>query len=510
MIKDGKILIGKAEEKEIYLIPSQMNRHGLIAGASGTGKTVTLKVIAESLSELGVPTLIADVKGDLSGMIVEGDLEGISGRLESMGIENYEVRKYPVHFFDVYQKYGHPVRVKMQDMGPMLLARIMGLTEAQEGVLNIIFRIASEMELDIIDLKDLQAMCTYVGEHAKDYTLKYGNVSKQSIGAIQRRLLQLEEQGGDLFFGMPSLDIEDWLEREGGCGIMNMLECEELFQHPLLYSTFLLWMLNELYNRLPEVGDCDKPKMVFFFDEAHLLFDDAPKQLVDKIEQTVKLIRSKGVGVFFCTQTPSDIPNSVLAQLSNRIQHSLRAYTPSEIKAVKLAADSFRQNPDLNTVETITSMKTGTALVSVLDEEGAPTMVEKTKILPPHSSMNIAPEDKVKRYIETDSIYGKYEKAFDPNSAYEEMDYIRRQEEHDKAAEEERKKLAKQEEQKAKEEAREQARREREAERERARKEKAQSEWSDRLAKKAKTKLENEALNMGIRSAKKFLQGLLK
>lgn len=499
MIQDGKILIGKAGEKEIFLIPSQMNRHGLIAGASGTGKTVTLKVIAESLSELGVPTLIADVKGDLSGMIIPGDLEGISGRLESMGIENYDVRKYPVHFFDVYQNYGHPVRVKMQDMGAMLLGRIMGLTEAQEGVLNIIFRIAEEMELDIIDLKDLQAMASYVGEHAKDYTLKYGNVSKQTIGAIQRRLLMLEEQGGDLFFGMPSLNIDDWMGTEGGLGIMNMLECEVLFQHPLLYSTFLLWMLNELYNRLPEVGDCDKPKMVFFFDEAHLLFDGAPKQLVDKIEQTVKLIRSKGVGVFFCTQVPSDIPNSVLAQLSNRIQHSLRAYTPAEIKAVKLAADSFRQNPDLNTAETITNMKTGTALVSVLDEEGAPTMVEKTKILPPHSSMNIAPEETVRRYIESDSIYGKYEKAFDPDSAYEEMDSIRRMEAEQKAAAEEEKRLAKIEEQRAKEEARAQAKKERE-----------QAEWSDRLAKKAKTKLENEALNMGIRSAKKFLKGLLK
>jgi hypothetical protein len=280
---------------------------------------------------------------------------------------------------------------------------------------------------------------------------------------------------------------------------MNMLECEVLFQHPLLYSTFLLWMLNELYNRLPEVGDCDKPKMVFFFDEAHLLFDDAPKQLMDKIEQTVKLIRSKGVGVFFCTQSPSDIPNSVLAQLSNRIQHSLRAYTPAEIKTVKQAAESFRQNPDLNTIETITNMKTGTALVSVLDEDGAPTMVEKTKILPPRSSMAIAPEEVVRRYIENDSIYGKYEKSFDPDSAYEAMDGIRRQEEEDRAIMEEQKKQAKLDEQRAKEEARAQAR-----------KEKQEKEWSDRLARKAKNRLENEALSIGIRSAKKFLQGLLK
>ena len=283
MIKDGKILIGKAGDLEISILPSQMNRHGLIAGASGTGKTVTLKVIAESLSELGVPTFIADIKGDLSGMIRQGDMEGIRGRLESMGIEDYEVRTFPVHFFDVYQDYGHPVRAKMQDMSVMLLSRIMDLTEAQEGVLNIIFRVAKDMELDIIDLKDLQAMTSYVGEHSKDYTVTYGNVSKQSVGAIQRKLLQLETEGGDLFFGMPSINIDDWMTTEGGLGMMNMLECEELFQHPLLYSAFLLWLLDELYNSLPEVGDCEKPKMVFFFDEAHLLFNDAPKRLVDKI-----------------------------------------------------------------------------------------------------------------------------------------------------------------------------------------------------------------------------------
>lgn len=499
MLKDGNILLGKADDLEVYLRPSQMNRHGLIAGASGTGKTVTLKVIAESLSELGVPTFIADIKGDLSGMIVEGDMNGISGRLESMGITDYEVRKYPVHFFDVYQNYGHPVRAKMQDMGVMLLSRIMGLTDAQEGVLNIIFRIAEDMELDIIDLKDLQAMTTYVGEHAKEYTLKYGNVSKQSIGAIQRRLLQLEEQGGDKFFGMPSINFDDWMATEGGLGVMNMLECEVLFQHPLLYSTFLLWMLDELYNTLPEVGDNEKPKMVFFFDEAHLLFDDAPKQLVDKIEQTVKLIRSKGVGVFFCTQSPSDIPNTVLAQLSNRIQHSLRAYTPAEIKTVKQAAESFRQNPDLDTAEVITSMKTGTALVSVLDEEGAPTIVQKTKILPPKSSMNIAPEEQVRRYIEGDSIYGKYEKAFDPDSAYESMEGIYAREAAEKEAAEEEKRQAKLAEQQEKMEARE-----------KARKEKQQAEWGNRLARRAQTKLENEALNIGLRSAKKFLKGLLK
>ena len=305
MIKDEKILIGKAGDKEIFMYPKQMNRHGLIAGASGTGKTVTLKVIAESLAEIGVPTVIADIKGDLSGMIVPGDADGIQGRLESMGIEDYETRKYRVHFFDVYQTEGHPVRAVMQEMGPLLLSRIMDLTEAQEGILNIIFRVARDMELAIYDLKDLQAMTNYVYEKSKELSGQYGNVSKQSVGAIQRKLLVLEEQGGNLFFGLPALNIDDWIAREGGQGIMNIIECDQLFQHPALYSMFLFWMLNELYENLPEVGDLDKPKIVFFFDEAHLLFQDAPKQLLQKISQTVKLIRSKGVGVFFCRDRKS-------------------------------------------------------------------------------------------------------------------------------------------------------------------------------------------------------------
>ncbi len=510
MIKDGKILLGKADDKEIYLIPRQMNRHGLIAGASGTGKTVTLKVIAESLAELGVPTVIADVKGDLSGMIIEGSQEGIQGRLDSMEITDFFVRRYPVHFFDVYGKKGHPIRVRLQEMGPMLLSRIMDLTDAQMGALNIIFRVAEDMELDIIDLKDLQAMAAYVGEHSKEYTVKYGNVSKQSIGAIQRKLLTLETEGAEQFFGMPSLNIEDWLMREGGTGIMNIIECAELFRHPALYATFLYWMLNELYSRLPEVGDLSQPKIVFFFDEAHILFDGASKQLLEKIEQTVKLIRSKGVGVFFITQTPNDIPNSVLGQLSNRIQHSLRAYTPAEIKATKLAAQSFRENPAFDTAEMITNMKTGQALVSVLDEDGAPTIVEKTKILPPKSSMNIADDAAVENCIKYDNIYGKYEKAYDPESAYEAMDDIYRKEEEVKLAEEEAARKEKEEERKAREEAKLAAKMEAQAAKEAARKEKEKTEWADKLARKAQNRLENEALNLGIRQAKKFLKNFLK
>ena len=499
MIKDGKILIGKAGEKEIFMIPSQMNRHGLIAGASGTGKTVTLKVIAESLAEIGVPTVIADVKGDLSGMIVPGDADGIAGRLESMGIEDYETRKYRVHFYDVYQTEGHPIRSVLQEMGPLLLSRIMDLTEAQEGTLNIIFRIAREMDLDIFDLKDLRAMVNYVYDRSKDLASEYGNLNKQSIGAIQRKLLVLEEEGGDLFFGLPALNIDDWLIKEGGEGIMNIIECDQLFQHPALYSMFLFWMLTELYNRLPEVGDLDKPKAVFFFDEAHLLFKDAPKQLLQKISQTVKLIRSKGVGVFFCTQVPSDIPSDVLGQLSNRIQHSLRAYTPAEIKAAKLAAESFRVNPELDAAEEISNMKTGTALVSVLGEDGAPTIVEKTKILPPRSSMSIANASLRERAITGDSIYGKYERTLDPDSAYELVPDIIEDEER---VERERKEAELQ----AKADAKEAERLAREEERQRAK----EQTWNERMTKKAQRRLENELLNIGVRSAKKILKSFLK
>lgn len=491
MIENGKILVGKAEEKSIYLLPALLNRHGLIAGATGTGKTVTLKVIAESLSELGVPTVLADIKGDLSGMIVPGDAAGIRGRLDSMGIGEYAVNRYPVHFFDIYQKKGHPIRASIQDMGVLLLGRILDCTDAQQGVLSIIFKVAKEMELDLIDLKDLQAMAAYVGEHAKDLTLKYGNVTRQSVGAIQRKLLELEEQGGLEFFGMPSLSIHDWMMTEGGYGVMNMIECDELFQHPLLYSTFMLWMLQTLYNSLPEVGDLDRPKLVFFFDEAHLLFDNASRQLMEKIEQTVKLIRSKGVGIFFITQNPIDIPGSVSSQLGNRIQHALRAYTPNEIKAVNMAADSFRANPAFDTSEAITELKTGYALVSALGEDGAPGVVERTKILPPHSSMNIADPSLVEQCIRTDSIYGKYENSFDPQSAYEGLDAIRMDEEQQAREMEE----ARQAEKIAAKAASARSR---------------QKSWDERIANKARNKLENELLNIGVRQAKRFLKGFLK
>lgn len=488
MIKDNKILLGKAEEKEIYVYPSMLNRHGLIAGATGTGKTITLKVLAESMSQLGIATVIADIKADLTGMIQEGDLSVIQERLNSMGIETFPVQKYPVHFFDVFQKKGHPVRASIQEMGPRLFARALELTEAQEGVLTIIFKVAEDMELDIIDIKDLQAMVQYVSEHSAELSGKYGNIAKATTGVIQRKVLKLEQEGGDIFFGMPALNIQDWITTEGGLGMMNILECEELFQHPLLYAVFLNWMLEELYSTLPEVGDTEKPKVVFFFDEAHLLFDGASKEFLRNIERTVKLIRSKGVGVFFITQNPADIPDSVLAQLGNRIQHALRAYTPTEIRAVKLAADSFRANPVFDTSEKITQLKTGQALVSVLDSEGTPSVVEVTKILPPQSKMGILEDTIVQQYISSDSIYGKYEKAFDPDSAYEEMERIL-------DAEEKEKEAAIEEAQKAKE---------------KARVTKQKEQWVGRLQRKATNKVENELVNMGVRSAKKFLKGFIK
>ncbi len=499
MIKDNKILIGKANEKEVFLLPHQMNRHGLIAGASGTGKTITLKVIAESLSDLGVPVFLADVKGDLSGMISQGDMSKIQERLDSMGIYDFSTKKYPVHFYDVYQENGHPVRARVESMGPLLISRILDLSDAQLGVLNIVFKVAQDMDLALFDLKDLQAMTSYVGEKSKELTLKYGNVSKQSVGAILRQLLVLEQEGADMFFGQPSLDLEDWFYSFGSQGVMNILDCRKLINKPTLYSTFMLWLLTTLYEKLPEVGDLDKPRMVFFFDEAHLLFNNTPKNLMEKIIQTVKLIRSKGVGIFFISQSPTDIPNEVLAQLSNRIQHSLRAYTPSEIKAVKLAADSFRENPEFNTAELITQMKTGTALVSVLDEDGAPTIVEKTKILPPRSMMGQVDASYQKENIRNGSLYGKYEKTVDNYSAFEEISDLR--------SEEERKQilLKQQEEQekldliKAKEEARYKERNERN-----------QKTVIDRISRKTINQFENAASRQIVKTASSFLKNFLK
>ncbi len=454
MIRDNLIFLGKGDN-DVVMYPKLANRHGLVAGATGTGKTITLKVLAESFSELGVPVFLADIKGDVSGMCEPGvGNEKLAARLAKMGIDNFDYKASPVDFWDVFGKQGHPVQTRISDMGPVLLSRILGLTEVQEGVLNIVFRIADDRELLLIDLKDLRAMLTYVGEHSKEFTTDYGNVSKQSVGAIQRALLALEDAGGENFFREPALEIADWQRVDAnGHGIINILDCVELYQKPVLYATFMLWLLNELFETLPEVGDLDKPKMVFFFDEAHLLFKDTPKVMADKIEQVVKLIRSKGVGVYFLTQNPADIPDGVLGQLGNRIQHALRAYTPADQKAIRAATQTFRVNPKFDTKEAITDLGIGEALVSVLDMDGKPTIVERAKIVAPHCSMKGASDDSRQRIINASLLAGKYDNFIDRESAYEELNKEFQKEKEAEEAEEAAKQAEKEAKAKAKAEA---------------------------------------------------------
>ena len=420
MLSDGKIFLAQSD-KNLYLLPQMANRHGLIAGATGTGKTITMKVMAESFSDMGVPVFLADVKGDLSGMCVPGmDSEDMRARIERFGLEGFNLQSYPTRFWDIFGENGHPVRVTVSEMGPTLLGRLLGLTEIQAGVLNIAFRVADDHGLLLLDLKDLRAMLQFVGENRAEFTTMYGNVSAASVGAIQRALLTFEQEGGEIFFGEPELDIRDWM-RTGlyGRGYINILSSQRLIQSPTVYATFLLWMLTELFENLPEVGDLDKPRMIFFFDEAHLLFSDMPKALVQKIVQAVKLIRSKAVGVYFISQSPSDIPNDVLAQLSNRVQHALRAYTPAEQKSVRAAAKAFRVNPAFNTEQAIMELGVGEALVSFLDEDGIPSIVERANILPPQSLMGAADTDDVKKLILTDEYDLRYRESVDRESAYE-------------------------------------------------------------------------------------------
>lgn len=421
MLKDNRIWVAKAGDKELSLIPRMSNRHGMIAGATGTGKTITLKVIAESFSDLGVPVFFSDVKGDLSGMCRPGtDTEDMKNRISSFGIENWEYKAYPTCFWDLFGEKGHPVRVTMSGLGPMLLARLLKLTDVQEGVLNIVFKVADDQGLLLLDLKDLRAMLQYVGDNREEYTTMYGNVSTASIGAIQRSLLAFEQEGGTDMFGEPALDVRDWIRTDAnGRGVINILSSERLFQSPKTYGTFLLWMLTELYETLPEVGDLDKPRIVFFFDEAHVLFDDTPKVLHDKISQIVKLIRSKGVGVYFVTQIPSDVPSDILGQLNNRVQHGLRAYTPAEQKGIKAAVESFRANPAFSTQEALQSLGTGEALVSFLDDDGVPEIVETARVLPPQSLMGAAPAEAIQQVINAGEFDLKYRQPVDRESAYE-------------------------------------------------------------------------------------------
>ena len=418
--KERGLYIAHCANGALSITGKMANRHGLIAGATGTGKTVTLQVMAETFCQAGVPCFMADMKGDLSGISQVGKMSGfIEKRLPEFGIENPEFQSCPVRFFDVFGEQGHPMRATISQMGPQLLSRLMQLNETQDGVLNIVFRIADERGLLLIDLKDLRSMLDWVSKHAKEYTTKYGNISTATIGAIQRALLQLENQGADKFFGEPSFDIYDLMQTEGGKGVMNVLAADKLMLQPKLYSTFLLWLLSELYTTLPEVGDMELPKLVFFFDEAHMLFTDTSKALLDKIEQVIRLIRSKGVGIYFITQSPTDIPENILGQLGNRVQHALRAYTPKDQKAVKTAADTFRANPAFKTDEAIMNLETGEALVSFLDPKGAPAMVERAKILFPLSQIGAVTEGQRLDIIKQSRIYGKYDTPIDRESAFE-------------------------------------------------------------------------------------------
>ena len=491
--QEHKVWLATGQER-VYLEPSMANRHGLIAGATGTGKTVTLKVLAESFSDMGVPLFVADVKGDLSGMCVAGEEnKHIRRSIDTMGLGDFQYRPYPVRFWDVYGKKGIPVRTTVSEMGPELLSRLLGLNETQNGILRIVFRIADDRELLLQDLKDLRAMVQYVGDNAKEFKLTYGNIAPQSVGAIQRALLRLEDEGGETFFGEPSLDLSDWFEwDENGKGIMNILECYELFQHPLLYGTFLLWMLSEIYEMLPEAGDLDKPKFAFFFDEAHTLFKDAPKALVEKIEQVIRLIRSKGVSVWFITQNPMDIPESVLGQIGSRVQHALRAYTPNDQKYIRAAANSFRENPAFNTEEVLQALATGEALVSVLDKEGIPTMVEKANILPPRSSMKACDSITLQARILGCPLREKYLNELDEKSAYEVIA-------EEQAAKEEAERLAQEE-------------KEKEAER------KAQEKQKEKEAKEREKRIKNNPIvkiakssiqSVGREYGKKLIRGLL-
>ena len=423
MLKDGKIWVANTEKGEnVSLLPKMANRHGLVAGATGTGKTVTLKVLAESFSAMGVPVFMADVKGDISGMMCPGtDSPDMQKRIQKFGCDKagFTYSGCPVTIWDIFGETGIPLRTTVSEIGPMLLARILGLNPLQSDILSIVFKIADDNKLLLIDTKDLKAMLKYVSDHRADFEGDYGKMSTQSLAAITRAVVALELAGGEQFLGEPALSITDWLTQDNGKGMINILDSRKLIQNGTMYSTFLLWMISELFETLPEVGDMPKPKMVFFFDEAHLLFDNASKALLDKIEQVVKLIRSKGVGIYFCTQNPADIPDGVLAQLGNKVQHGLRAYTPADQKAVRAAADSFRRNPEFDTEKVILALGTGKAVVSFLGEDGVPGIAQSVSILPPQCSMAAAPDTLRDQAVKGSLLYSKYATCFDRDSAYE-------------------------------------------------------------------------------------------
>ncbi len=507
MYQDQKIWVGKSDDEKIYIYPKMANRHGMIAGATGTGKTVTLKVLAESFSDCGVPVFLADVKGDLAGMCGEElNNESVEKRIDAMGLmeEGFCFKPYPTTFWDIYGEKGLPLRTTISEMGPLLLSRILELNETQSDILTVIFKIADEEQLLLLDTKDLRSMIQYVSEKAKEYGVKYGNLPKQSLGAIMRSVVALEAAGGEDFFGEPALSISDWMCTDcNGKGVIQILDCQKLIGSPVMYSTFMLWMLSELFETLPEVGDMEKPKMVFFFDEAHMLFDTASKSLLMKIEQVVKLIRSKGVGIYFITQNPKDIPDGVLGQLGNKIQHALHAYTPAEQKGVRAAAGAFRENPQFDTYEVLTQLGIGEALISVLDEEGIPTIVKKCNILPPQSQMGALDDGVREREIKGNLLYSKYFQMIDRESAYEILEerVLAREEDEKRAAQEaEAEKLRRKEEA----EAEKQRRKEEAALQKQQEKEKAAAERQklkeEEAAKKAKEK-EEAAQNRRVKRA---------
>ncbi|MBQ1862564.1 MAG: DUF853 family protein [Clostridia bacterium] len=512
MFENGKIYMGLADtepKERVYMLLNQSNRHGLIAGASGTGKTVTMKVMAESFSSAGVPVFMCDVKGDVSGMCEPGqDNAGMQKRIDKFGIrDSFRYRAYPTVFYDLYGRHGHPIRVTVSDIGPSLLSRILCLSEVQEAVLNVIFKIADEKGLKILDMKDLKAVISYVSEHRAEYSLQYGNMSAQSLSAITRSLIPLENEGAEIFFGEPMLDIRDWIRTDAdGRGYINILHAAEIINTPRLYAIFLLWMMAELFETLPEVGDPEKPRLVFFFDEAHTLFKDQPKSLVAKIEQTVKLIRSKGVGIYFVTQSPSDIPDSVLAQLSNKVQHALRAYTPTEQKAIRAAAQSFRPNPAFKTEDVITQLGTGEAITSFLDEKGIPTIVQKTAIICPESSMSEAAASSKENAMRMSPVYGKYENAVDNESAFEVLEKQNAADAEREALEKEREELEKE-----KERLRKEKEKAEEAEAKRKEKEAAKKEAeAKKKSERRKAKIESSLISTGASVLRRGILGILK
>jgi len=532
MYTNGKILVGKSGDKELSILLNMANRHGLITGASGSGKTITLKVMAESFSDAGVPVFLADVKGDLAGTALEGEMnENIQKRIDKLGLDKYgyECKKFPVRFWDLYGENGHPIRATIEAVGPDILSMMLGLSEAQEGNLDIVFEVAKDEGLQLINLADLRSTLQYVAENKDKYITKYGNITTQSIGVIQRSLLALEKQGADKFFGEPALDVKDFFAHDtDGHGIINILHAVELFQNPDLYASFLLWLLNTLFATSPEVGDLDKPKMVFFFDEAHLLFDSMPSYRLKHIVQVVKLIRSRGIGLYFVSQNPTDVPDEVLAQMGNRVQHALRAYTPSEQKVVKAAAAAFRVNKEFDTELAIAELGTGEALISFQDEKGAPSIVERATILPPQSYIGAINDMARMKVINNSELCGKYDEAIDSETAHEK---ITKHYEAKAAAEEEEKRkaeeakaaalAAKEEEKRKKEEeraaaaaAKEEERRQKEAERlaakQKAEQEKQQAKASKKVEKYADRLIGNIAGRAGSKIADKIFKNIFK